>query len=320
MTAGRSGTIALALVSALMWGLWWAPVRLLEGMGLQGFWATLAMCLGTLPTLLWAARGTPRLPAQAVGGAVLVGVAVMLYGAALTFTDVVRAVLLFYLAPAWSTAIECLFMGRRWERRSAAALGLSFLGVATIFRFEISGDGWGMGDLAAIASGLGWSAGAALIFAAPGARGGRSFAALGLFSGLGGVAATGLALFVGGAAAGPPPAAAALAAAPLALATGAVYLAPILLITMFAALRLAPAIMSFLLTAEILSGVASSALLLDEPFGPMEAIGALLVAGGALVETVAPPARAAEQVRPAATPQVAGCAPPDGAPEPDERR
>jgi len=297
VTPSRSGTIALALVSALMWGLWWGPVRWLEAAGLHGFWATLGMCLGTLPTLWWAARGAPRLSAQATGGAVLVGVAVMLYGAALGFTDVVRAVLLFYLAPAWSTAIECLFMGRRWERRSGAALGLSFLGVATIFRFEISAEGWGMGDVAALASGLGWSAGAALIFAAPGARDGRSYAALGRACGLGAVAATALALFVGGAGAGAAPDLGALAAAPLALATGAVYLAPILLITMFAALRLAPATMSFLLTAEILSGVVSSAVFLDEPFGAMEALGALLVAGGALVETVAPArpaARAAE--------------------------
>jgi drug/metabolite transporter (DMT)-like permease len=297
MTAGRSGTIALALVSALMWGLWWAPVRWLEGLGLEGFWATLAMCAGTLPTLWWFARGAPRLAAQAAGGAVLIGVAVMLYGAALAFTDVVRAVLLFYLAPAWSTAIECLFMGRRWERRSGLALALSFFGVAAIFRFEISSAGWGMGDVAALASGLGWSIGAALIFAAPGAKDGRAFAALGLFSGCGGVAATCLALVVGGAAAGAPPGWDAFGAAPLALATGAMYLAPILLMTMFAALRLAPATMSFLLTAEIVSGVASSALFLDEPFGAVEAVGALLVAAGALVETVAPAGPAARAAK-----------------------
>ena len=297
MAAGRSGTIGLAVVAAVMWGLWWAPVRWLEGAGLHGFWTTLGMCLGALPTLWWAARDAPRLTAQAAGGAALVGVAVMLYGAALAFTDVVRAVLLFYLAPAWSTAIECLFLGRRWERRSALALGLAFLGVATIFRFEISAAGWSLGDVAALASGLGWSAGAALIFAARGAREGKAYAALGLAAGLGGAAATGFALAVGGGTAGGAPGWGALAAAPLALASGAVYLAPILLITMFAALRLAPATMSFLLTAEILSGVASSAVFLDEPFGAVEALGALLLAGGALVETLAPArpaARAAE--------------------------
>jgi drug/metabolite transporter (DMT)-like permease len=255
-----------------------------------GLWATFGMTLGAALALLWAARGAPALPRKALAGALLVGLGVMLYGVALAFTDIVRAVLLFYLAPAWSTAIECLFLGRRWSARSVAALALSFLGVATIFRFEVSGGAWNGGDMAALISGMAWSVGAALVFTASGAetarRGVPARLALACSAGAAGAAAAALLI-------GDEPLIPAALPAALALLSGAVYLAPILFFTMLAALSLAPATMSFLLTAEILSGVASSALLLDEPFGAVEALGALLVAGGALLETTAQPARRA---------------------------
>lgn len=287
MTPGYRGTILLALVSAGMWGLWWVPIRQLEAGGLDGVWPTLLMALGALPAMALAARAGWRVHPVAIAGAVLAGFAVTLYGSALAFTDVVRAVLLFYLAPAWSTAIECLFLGRRWTARSALALALSFAGVATIFRFEVSGGAWNAGDLAALVSGMAWSAGAAMVFTRPEAR----FGPLSIFCGLGALASAALVLTVAGEAAGAAPTAEALAAVPAALGAGAIYLAPILLITMYAAQRLPPATMSFLLTAEILAGVASSAVFLDERFGAPEAIGAVLVALGALVETSAPPLR-----------------------------
>ena len=98
MEFGRSRTIALALASAALWGLWWMPVRALDWAGMGGLWATFGMTLGSALALLWAARGAPALPRRALAGALLVGLGVMLYGVALAFTDIVRAVLLFYPA------------------------------------------------------------------------------------------------------------------------------------------------------------------------------------------------------------------------------
>jgi drug/metabolite transporter (DMT)-like permease len=277
----RRGTIALTLLASLLWGLWWLPIRALEEAGFAGVWAGLAMSLGALPALALAAWRSRRLAGRALLGACLIGTAAMLYAAALAFTDVVRAVLLFYLAPAWSTAIECLFLDRRWSRRSALALGLSFAGVGVIFRFDVSLSGWSAGDLAALASGLFWAVGAAVVFTRPDARP----AALSLAAGLGMVGAGAAAVVLAGPAAGAAPGPEALAALPLAIGSGTLYLAPILLVTLWAAQRLAPATMSFLLTAEIVAGVVSGALLLDEPFGAHEAAGAALIALGALVET-----------------------------------
>lgn len=284
-----TGPALLALMAAVMWGLWWLPIRFLEDMGLGGAWAGLAMALGGLPVLAILAatdRGVNRLTPKAIAGAVLVGVAVTLYASALTFTDVVRAVLLFYLAPAWSTAIECLFLGRRWTWRSSLALALSFAGVITIFRGDLSASGWNGGDLMALMSGLAWSSGAALIFTAPPASARR----LALATCVGAVVVGALVLTIGGGQAGALSDALDLRdVASISVASGTVYLAPIIIITMWAARRLPPAMFSFLLTAEILSGVASSAMFLDERFGAPEAIGALLVALGAVVEVISSP-------------------------------
>ena len=293
MTSVNRGAVLLALFAAMLWGIWWGPIRWLEEAGLAGAWAGFGMTVGCLPLLagLCLVRDRSRLSGRAAAGALLVGAAVTLYGTALVYTDVVRAVLLFYLAPAWSTAIECLFLGRRWNWRSGLALGLSFAGILFIFRADFSGSAWGGGDLMALLSGLCWSAGAALIFLTPakgaGTTGAASARRLALITGVGALVTGGLAVAFGEPA--PMPAMPVLAeAAPLMLLYGVLYLAPILLITMWGALRLPPATLSFLLTAEIVSGVGSSAIFLDEPFGAIEVLGALLVGTGALVEVISP--------------------------------
>ncbi|MFP4045123.1 MAG: hypothetical protein ACLFTP_11250, partial [Rhodosalinus sp.] len=154
-------------------------------------------------------------------------------------------------------------------------------------------EGFAAGDLAALLSGLSWAIGAALVFARPGGRP----VALSFFATLGLVLGAGAVLALGGAAAGHWPGwAEASAAVPLALATGLAYLVPILLVTIWAAQRLAPATMSFLLTAEIIAGVVSGALFLSEPFGWAEALGAALIILGAAAEAIVPPARRAAPV------------------------
>ena len=68
---------------------------------------------------------------------------------------------------------------------------------------------------------------------------------------------------------------------------GAIYVLPIMAMTLWAAQRLAPATITFLLSAEILSGVVSGALLLDEPFGWMQGLGAGLIIVAATSEVLA---------------------------------
>jgi len=282
----KAGPVLLVLASALMWGLWWVPVRICEALGVTGVWPNLGMNLGALIALFVIVlfkRPEAKLAGSAVLGSVLIGIAVSLYGAALSLTDVARAVLLFYLAPAWSTLIEVTIMRQRWHWRRLPPLVLSFTGMIVIFRGNIAFDNGGIGDLAALASGLAWSAGAALVFS----TGGRE---RGQIAGL--VQRMSLIVMMSAFATsfvllpldwqGWPSFAGRDAALAIltALGAGALYLAPIIVVSLWGAKQLLPATISFLLAAEILSGITSSALFLDEPFGWREVIGTLMIMAG----------------------------------------
>ena len=205
--------------------------------------------------------------------------AVSFYGAALSLTDVARAVLLFYLAPAWSTLIKVMFLGQRWHWKHLPPLILSFAGMIVVFRGEITFDDGSIGDLAALASGIAWSAGAALVFSAKSAgleqeRGGARLSLAVMMSAV----ATSILLLPLDWQGWPDPGGDAVSLAILqAFSAGAIYLAPIIGITLWGAKRLLPATISFLLAAEILSGISSSALFLDEPFGWWEFTGTFMI-------------------------------------------
>jgi drug/metabolite transporter (DMT)-like permease len=280
---GDLSVMLLALAAATLWGLWWAPVRWLEGMGLDSIRSGLVMMTGAglaLVPFALSERGQGA-PLRALAGAALCGVAMMLYAASLGHTSVVRAVLLFYLTPAWSVAIECFLLGRRWTWRSGAALALCLGGVAAIFRGDLGAGGFGTGEAMALGAGLGWSVGSALIFTG----GGRRAPVLAVAAGAGAMVAGGVLVALAAPSLSPDRDGLLLAVL-LALGFGVLYVAPVVLWTLIGALALPPATLGFLLTAEIVSGVVSSALFLDERFGWPEAVGALMVMAGALVETM----------------------------------
>lgn len=276
--------LAVALGAALLWGVWWVPVRELEALGFSGAWAGVAMNLGAVPALLLVVLlvgGRGRVTSRALGGAVLIGAAVTFFAASITHTTVLRALLLFYLAPAWTLAIECVFLGRRFRALNALALASALVGVVFVFRGDISLDRWQIGDLMALGSGVCWAAGATFVFLAPPV----------------GVAPLALATTISAAALGTALSLAAgnqvavdngAAASAFAFGSGTIYLAPMILATLWGADKLPPATLTFLLTAEIISGVVSSAIILDEPFGWPECVGAALIVIATLIEVFAP--------------------------------
>lgn len=277
-------TLLAVTVAALLWGLYWVPIQLLTTTGLSGTVAAFSLVLGIAPVMVWRClRARLRLSRRHVAGALAIGCAISLYGAALNFTDVTRVVLLFYLSPAWSILIECRWFGRRLDARIGLALALFALGlIAMINPFAVSQDitgGFNGGDLIALIAGVCWSAGAAIVFSS------EAPDALDL-----GLAANGFAIIVAGAVALIAPGTLNWAAvdwpAAILYATlaGCLYVLPITVLTFIGAARLAPATVTFLLSAEILSGVASSSIWLDEPFTVSKALGTLLIVLGVFTE------------------------------------
>jgi len=292
----RKSAILLVLGSAVLWGFYWMPIYRLESRGFEGAWAGLSINAATLASVAFAglvglafARRRPSarpMSRGAIAGALFCGAGISLYASAISFTEVIRAVLFFYLSPVWSTAIECLFMGRRWSWRNALAIAVTGLGLVVVCRGEIPLEGLGAaGDWMAVAAGLAWSVGTSMIFS----RSESDPVPLTLLSIAGALAVSGVTIWVGGATMGAPPSLEAVAGAGWELAGfGLLYLAPIVFLTMWGAQKLNPAAMGFLLTAEILSGIASSAMFLDQPFGVMEIAGAVLIVAGATVEVTTP--------------------------------
>jgi drug/metabolite transporter (DMT)-like permease len=286
----HSKAILLVAFSAVLFGFYWVPVTVIESYGIHGAWAAVLMMLGgllaALPFLIRA--GFAGLGYRHVLGAVGIGSAFSLYSVAIPYTDIVRVVLLFYLAPAWSTIIECVFMGRRWSFASVVGLLLSFLGIVFIFRGELPLDGLGaVGDWLAVIAGLGWSIGSSLIFSNKRIPI-ESLAVTCFFIAC--VFALTCAVIL-------DPAPVFLAdsqsipwnkVVTLMLVCGVFYLLPLLFITLWGAGQLPPATMSFLLTIEVVVAVASSAYFLGLQFGIIELIGTSLILAGAVWEVVTP--------------------------------
>jgi len=267
----------LAFIAALIWGVWWVPIHYLQSLGLSGALGGISMTFGAFVICFgWAAlKGLSlRLSWPALIGAALVGMAISTYSVALTYSDVVRVVLLFYLAPAWSKIIEWKFLNMPWHWSATVTLAAALCGAYLVLGGTLAFDSIRFGDVLAILSGMFWAGGAALIFS----QGQTSSLALTM-------ASAGFAVLAG------LPFLLLSETVTLSFALlpgmglGMVFVVPILIMTLWSAQRLPPATISFLLTAEILSGTISGVVLLGEPFGWMQALGAALILLAALAET-----------------------------------
>jgi drug/metabolite transporter (DMT)-like permease len=129
-----SGGLAVAslLIAAATWGLVWYPYRLLENVGLSGSLSSLlTYSLGILP-LLYLARGR-LIPAQSdlrwlLAVALTAGWTNLSYVLAVIEGEVMRVLLLFYLAPLWTVLFARLILQERAGAAGLAVIGLSFAG------------------------------------------------------------------------------------------------------------------------------------------------------------------------------------------------
>lgn len=127
--------IAALLAGATVWGLIWYPYRALEAAGLSGVRATaltygVALALGLIFLLprLRDSRFSWWLLAVglAAAGCNIGYVLGMLHG------EVMRVLLLFYLAPLWTVLLARLLLGEHLDRAGAAVVVLSLAGAATM--------------------------------------------------------------------------------------------------------------------------------------------------------------------------------------------
>jgi drug/metabolite transporter (DMT)-like permease len=134
------------LAGASMWGVLWYPYRLLAQAGIDGIWSTLvtygfAFALGVALFARQARALFPLSPltllmAAAIGWSNLAYVMGVLEG------QVMRVLLLFYLAPLWTVPIARLVLRERLDRRGLVVMALAFAGAMTMLWHPDLGVPW----------------------------------------------------------------------------------------------------------------------------------------------------------------------------------
>ena len=275
---------AVIAISGALWGLYWIPVRYLEDRGVGVVWMTLGLFLVALAMFIPVLVRHP--PARAVFTprmlvtGLLTGGSFVLYSVSIVLTEVVTAILLFYLSPVWATVLGRLLLGERFTVSRLAALVLGLGGLWVVLGGE---SGLPLprnpGDWCALTAGVTWAFGTLRV---------HQDAAISP------IAHT-AALFVGGTAViailallpaleAPVPAVTAPAAAiVLAIAVLSVLSAGGIL---WGARLISPGRAGLLLMMEVITGLASAALLAGEPFGTVQIVGSTLIMAAALAEVM----------------------------------
>ena len=272
------------LYAGAVWGLFWIPLRALEEAGINGLWITViyflipTICLMPVVILRWQHVKEGGISLQLT--TMLSGGALLLYSTSIVYTDVVRAILLFYLTPIWATILARIFLGDLITPSRVIAMVLAILGMLTIFglgaRFPIPQN---IGDWLGIGSGFLWAVAMVRI------RMSESHSAIELTAGFfqwSLIFSSGAAFLL--ATSQMPDIEQILPALPLLLIFTALLVLPGTYASLLGPKYLSPGIVGLLFMTEIIVGAISVALLAGEPFGIRELIGVLLIAGASMLE------------------------------------
>lgn len=131
--------VAGAFSGTLVWGLIWYPYRVLQEAGVSGTLATLiTYLLAMLCGMFMLARVWRELPRAGWWAFLLVfcaGWTNFGYVLAVLYGEVMRVLLLFYLAPLWTILFSYWLLGERLNRYGYLVMSLSFSG-AVIMLWE----------------------------------------------------------------------------------------------------------------------------------------------------------------------------------------
>ena len=162
-------TLSLALaLSAGVWGLYWFPLRTIENAGISGSWSVVFFNACPLivlcPWLVFNFKKLIGVLGPTVLAATMIGLAFTLYANGLVETTVVRATLLYYLTPVWSTLIGVIWLSEPLTKARIIAIGVAFSGLFLLLSDgETSDYPLNIGDLYSFLSGIFWAFGVATL-------------------------------------------------------------------------------------------------------------------------------------------------------------
>lgn len=143
--AGSAAAVAALFAGATVWGLVWYPYRLIEAAGMSGLLATtltyaVALVLG-LALFYRQLRGV-RVDRWLVAIAIASAGCNLGYVLAVLHGEIMRVLLLFYLAPLWTVLLARLLLNERLTRAGLAVVALSLTGATIMLWHPETGLPW----------------------------------------------------------------------------------------------------------------------------------------------------------------------------------
>jgi drug/metabolite transporter (DMT)-like permease len=274
--------------SGFVWGLFWIPVRHLDAVGISGLWAIFYFYalpfLLSLPVMVWRCRTIMRggLWLHVLG--LIPALSLVLYSASVLYTDVIRATLLFYLSPLWSTLLARLFLREPITLLRSLAIVVALLGMLVIFHAD-TGIPFPRrsGDWIALGSGFLWSFASILLRADKGSQAIDLVVQNFFWSA---VVATVLLWAFGPGLESSASLSVYLAQLPWLVPTLFLVVMSGVYASMWGTPKLNPGLVGLLFMTEISVGTGTAALWSGEPFGWREVLGIVLISSAGIMESV----------------------------------
>ena len=134
------------LAGAAMWGVLWYPYRLLGQAGLDGIWSSLATygvaLVAGAALFPRATASLARMPKAALVMGAAIGWSNLAYVIAVLEGEVMRVLLLFYLAPLWTVPIARIALKEKATPAGLAVMALAFAGAMVMLWKPAIGLPW----------------------------------------------------------------------------------------------------------------------------------------------------------------------------------
>ncbi len=286
----KQNSLALAkwacVFSGFVWGLFWIPLRILSSLGFEGPWATVmfyAVPLAVLcPFIAIRWRGVFTMPVRQQIAMAFFAAGMVLYASAFLYTEVVRAMFLYYLTPIWGFILARLFLGDPITPIRVLSICFGVFGALIIFELE-TGIPWPRysGDWMALTGGMLWAVTSLLLLMERDVQVGELGGAYFIWVTAMAIATACLAWSFGV----EPPQRDALLSPVVWLVPVAVFIViPGVLAAIYGATKLNPGTVGLLFMTEISVGTVAALLWAGEPFGLREIAGIVLITSAGIAE------------------------------------
>ena len=159
----------IIVVSSCAWGLYWLPLRSIEQSGIVGSWSIVLVnacpLLILVPLIFFNLGKLQKYPKPIFFAGIMIGAAFTFYANGLVQTSVIRATLLFYLSPIWSTIIGIIWLNERLTIARVISIIVALIGLILLL-YDFRNQETTMlnfGDFSSILSGLFWALGASIL-------------------------------------------------------------------------------------------------------------------------------------------------------------